>query len=158
VAATAKHFPGLGAARRNQDLQVNRIGLKLKTLRRVDERPYAAARGDLQLVMLSSAIYPALSRGPAVFSKRVVNRELHGHLGFKGVTITDALDASAMSRYGSLGRRAVLATKAGVDLLLFTGQGGSLDALVAAARSGRLSRAALRESTRRTLALRASLR
>jgi beta-N-acetylhexosaminidase len=108
--------------------------------------------------MLSSAIYPALSGGPAVFSKRVVNDELHGHVGFKGVTITDALDAPAMRRYGSLGRRSVLATKAGLDLLLFTDDGGSLDALVRAARKGQLSRAALRASTRRTLGLRESLR
>jgi beta-N-acetylhexosaminidase len=158
VAATGKHFPGLGAAQRNQDLQVNRIGLNLKTLRRVDERPYAAARGDLQLVMLSSAIYPALSKAPAVFSRRVVNAELRAHVAFKGVTISDALDASAMSRYGSRGRRAVRAAKAGVDLLLYTSDGSALKALVTATRSGSLSRAALRASARRTLKLRASLR
>jgi beta-N-acetylhexosaminidase len=156
VAATGKHFPGLGSARRNQDLQVNRIRSKLKTLRSVDERPYKG--GDLQLVMLSSAIYPALSRSPAVFSKRVVNGELRGHAGFKGVTISDALDASAMSRYGSRGRRAVRAARAGVDLLLYTDDGTSLKALVASSRSGSLSRAALRASARRTLRLRASLR
>jgi beta-N-acetylhexosaminidase len=158
VASTGKHFPGLGAARLNQDLQVNRIKTKLKTLRAVDERPYSAAPAALELVMLSSAIYPALSSSPAVFSRRVVTDELHGHVGFKGVTITDALDAPAMRRYGSIGRRSVRATKAGVDLLLFTDDGGSLDALVGAARKGQLSRSALRESTRRTLKLRASLR
>jgi beta-N-acetylhexosaminidase len=158
VASTGKHFPGLGAARKNQDLQVNRIKTKLKTLRAVDERPYAAARGALDLVMLSSAIYPALSSAPAVFSKRVVNSELHGHVGFKGVTITDALDAPAMRRYGSIGRRSVRATQAGVDLLLFTDDGGSVSALVKATRSGQLSHAAMRASTRRTLELRASLR
>jgi beta-N-acetylhexosaminidase len=158
VGATGKHFPGLGAARKNQDLKVNRIGLKLKTLRRVDERPYKASAGSLRLVMLSSAIYPALSRSPAVFSRRVVNGELRGYASFKGVTISDALDASAMSRYGSRGRRAVRAAKAGVDLLLYTDDGNSTGALVAAARSGSLSRAALRASARRTLKLRASLR
>ena len=63
-----------------------------------------------------------------------------------------------MRRYGSLGRRAVLATRAGVDLLLFTDDGNSVDALVRAVRSGGLSRAALRDSTRRVLRLRASLR
>jgi beta-N-acetylhexosaminidase len=158
VASTGKHFPGLGSARLNQDLQVNRIKTKLKTLRAVDERPYSTAPGALDLVMLSSAIYPALSSGPAVFSKRVVSDELHGHVGFKGATITDALDAPAMRRYGSIGRRSVLATKAGVDLLLFTDDGGSVGALVKATRSGQLSKPALRASTRRTLELRASLR
>jgi beta-N-acetylhexosaminidase len=93
-----------------------------------------------------------------VFSKHVMNDELRGHVGFTGVTITDALDAPAMRRYGSLGRRSVLATEAGVDLLLFTDDGGSIDALVSATRSGSISRAALRDSTRRILRLRSSLR
>jgi beta-N-acetylhexosaminidase len=157
VAATGKHFPGLGAARLNQDLRLNRIGLPLKTLRSVDERPYTAVAADLQLVMLSSAIYPALSGRPAVFSRRVVDGELRGHAGFRGVTITDALDAPAMARYGSRGRRAVLATQAGVDLMLYTDDSGSVQALVDATRTGRLSRKALRGSARRVLELRATL-
>ena len=159
VASTGKHYPGLGAARFNEDLHLNRIKASLKTLRAKDELPYIANPGALKLVMLSSALYPALAKGPAVFSKRVVNQELRGHAGFKGVTITDAHDAPALDKYGSLGRRGVLATKAGVDLLLYTGSGGgSTDALVKAVRSGSISRAALRSSARRTLALRASLR
>ena len=75
------------------------------------------------------------------------------------MTITDALDAPALGPYGSLGRRGVLATKAGIDLLLYTGSGsGATDALVKAVRAGSLSKPALRSSVRRTLELRASLR
>ena len=62
VAATAKHFPGLGAAAGNTDFAAQRVDLPKRTLRAVDERPYrrfAAAAGDL--VMLSTAIYPAFS-------------------------------------------------------------------------------------------------
>src|SRR5207245_1294538 len=33
VASTGKHFPGLGAARQNEDLVLNRITASLKTLR-----------------------------------------------------------------------------------------------------------------------------
>src|SRR5581483_10978079 len=131
----------------------------LKTLRAKDERPYSAQPGALDLVMLSTALYPALGSGPALFSRRVVDRELRGHAGFKGATITDALDAPALNRYGSLGRRAVLATKAGVDLLLYGSSGGSaVGSVVKAVRSGSISKAALRSSVRRTLELRASLR
>jgi beta-N-acetylhexosaminidase len=119
IGATGKHFPGLGAARKNQDLEPNRIRTRPKTLRAVDERPYEGLAAPL--VMLSSAVYPALDGKPAVFSKKVVAGELRGRLGFGGVTVTDALDAPAMARYGSLRRRAVLATRAGVDLLLYSG-------------------------------------
>jgi beta-N-acetylhexosaminidase len=160
VASTGKHFPGLGAATQNEDLHLNRIKASLKTLRAKDEHPYSAQPGALKLVMLSTALYPALgSSGPALFSKRIAGTELRGHVGFKGVTITDALDAPALNPYGSLGRRGVLATKAGVDLLLYSGSGsGTTDALVKAVRSGSISKPALRSSVRRTLELRASLR
>lgn len=50
VAATAKHFPGLGAAPENTDFAAQRIDLPKRALRGVDERPYrrfAAAAGDL---------------------------------------------------------------------------------------------------------------
>jgi len=159
VASTGKHFPGLGAARKNEDLTLNRIKASLKTLRAKDERPYSAQPGALDLVMLSTALYPALGGGPALFSRRVVNGELRGHAGFKGVTITDALDAPALKRYGSLGRRGVLATRGGVDLLLYGDSGGSaVGSVVKAVRSGSVKKAALRSSVRRTLELRAALR
>jgi beta-N-acetylhexosaminidase len=159
VASTGKHFPGLGAARQNEDLHLNRIKASLKTLRGKDERPYSAQPRALKLVMLSTALYPALGGGPALFSKRVVGSELRGHVGFKGVTITDALDAPALRPYGSLGRRGMLATRAGVDLLLYGGtDGSSITAVVKAVRSGSISKPALRSSVRRTLELRASLR
>ena len=65
MAATAKHFPGFGAAPANTDLGAVRIGVGLRELRAVDRPPFAAAiRAGAGLVMLSSAIYPALSRAP----------------------------------------------------------------------------------------------
>jgi beta-N-acetylhexosaminidase len=151
VAATGKHFPGLGAATKNQDLEVNRIGLSLKQLRTIDERPYKGL--DLSLVMLSSAIYPALSGRPAVFSRKVVTDELRGRVGFGGATISDALDAPAMARYGSPARRSLRAARAGVDLLLFSRAPASLTGALAKG----LPDKALRESARRTLELRATL-
>lgn len=43
VAATAKHFPGLGSARLNTDDAVQRIGLSRGTLRDLDEAPTAVS-------------------------------------------------------------------------------------------------------------------
>jgi beta-N-acetylhexosaminidase len=122
VAATAKHFPGLGAAARlqNTDLTPVRLPLSLGTLRAVDEAPYRAAiSSGVKLVMTSWATYPALDpRLPAGLSPVVIGRELRGRLGFRGVTITDGLDAGAIRRFGSLGRRGLLAARAGADLIL----------------------------------------
>ena len=56
VAATAKHFPGLGGALGDTDSGAVRVGLGLEELRRVDERPFAALVGaGTRLVMVATA-------------------------------------------------------------------------------------------------------
>jgi len=121
VAATAKHFPGLGAAAENTDFAVQRIDLSKRTLRAVDERPFrrfAAAGG--RLVMLSTAIYPAFSPKPAAFARSIATGELRRRIGFDGVSITDALESAAVRDFGGPATTARAATAAGTDLLLFT--------------------------------------
>jgi beta-N-acetylhexosaminidase len=162
VAATAKHFPGFGAAPGNTDLGAVRIAVGLRELRAVDRLPFESAiRAGAGLVMLSSAIYPALSRAPAVLSPRVVQRELREGLGFKGVTISDDLEAPAFASRGGASGAALAATRAGVDLLLFArtydGADRAARALTDGLRSGRVDRGALEASLARVLALRAPL-
>ena len=124
VAATVKHFPGLGAAARTQDTDNEpvTISLSAQTLRSVDERPYQAAiRAGTKLAMVSWATYPALgSRLPAGLSPSIVQGELQQRLGFAGVTITDALGAGALRSYGSLQDKTMLAGRAGMEALLCT--------------------------------------
>lgn len=124
VAATVKHFPGLGAATvaQNTDDGPVTIGLPASTLRAVDEYPYRAAfSAGAKLAMVSWARYPALDpRLPAALSPAVVQGELQGRLGFTGVTITDALGAGAIGAYGSLENKTMLAARAGMDALLCT--------------------------------------
>jgi beta-N-acetylhexosaminidase len=114
VAATTKHFPGFGAARGNTDDAPQRIGLSAAALRRTDMEVFARLRA-VPLVMLSSAVYPALDERPAVLSRRIVTGELRDRIGFRGVTVTDDLETPALA-----GRDApVQAARAGADLLLF---------------------------------------
>lgn len=124
VAATVKHFPGLGAAGPTQDTdnQPVTISLSAESLRTVDEMPYQAAiKAGVKLVMVSWADYPALGRRlPAGLSPVIVQGELEHRLGFAGVTITDALGAGALRAYGSLQTKAMLAARAGMDALLCT--------------------------------------
>ena len=161
VAATAKHFPGLGAARVNTDDAVQRINLSAATLRRADERPFAsfAAAGGA-LVMLSTAIYPALSDAPASLSREIATGELRERLGFAGVSITDALGTVSARAFGGPARTATAAAAAGTDLVLFTDPGSAAkahQALEAGLRDGTLPRAEFEASANRILALRASV-
>jgi beta-N-acetylhexosaminidase len=166
VAATAKHFPGLGAAATNQDTDSRPVTLSVPKhkLRTIDELPYRSANpAGVKLVMVSWARYPALDKSrPAGLSRTVVQGELRSRLGFKGVTITDALEAGALQRYGSTANRAVLAAGAGMDLLLCASQSVSqgnaaVSALEGALKSGKLRRSAFMSSVHRVMALRSEL-
>jgi beta-N-acetylhexosaminidase len=165
VAATAKHFPGLGAAAsENTDERPVTLHVPLRSLRAADELPYRdAIAAGVRLVMVSWATYPAVdSRRPAGLSSAIVREELRGRLGFTGVTITDALGAGALHPFGPVSNRAVLTAGAGMDLLLCAGQdvhegARAVDALAAALHRGRLDTAAFRAAVRRVSALRAVL-
>jgi beta-N-acetylhexosaminidase len=158
TAATAKHFPGLGSARENTDFAVQRIRLSKRALRRVDERPYHRfihLGGDL--VMLSNAIYPAFSGKPAVFTRAIATGELRGHLGFRGVSITDELGAAAAEDFGGPAHLSVAAARSGVDLLLFADWQSAAQGHRALRRhltAGDVSREHFEDSVQRVLALR----
>lgn len=154
VAATAKHFPGLGAASRAQDTDEGPVVLDqpLSAIRTIDEAPYRAAiAAGVRLVMLSWATYPSLDPAlPAGLSPTIVEGELRSRMGFHGVTITDSLEAGALQAFGDPAERALLAVRAGDDLILCSGRTVSEDrpAIGIEALSGVLSAIAAREVSR----------
>jgi beta-N-acetylhexosaminidase len=158
VAAAAKHFPGLGAAPVDTDFAVQRIGLSAQTLREVDEAPYRPfSEFGGEMVMLSTAIYPAFSERPAAFSRPIATGELRNRIGFEGVSITDALDTVSVKSFGGPAKAALAAARAGTDLLLFTDLDAAQRArraLLARLRSGSLSREEFQRSAQRVLDLR----
>jgi beta-N-acetylhexosaminidase len=159
TAATAKHFPGLGAARVNTDNAVQKIRLPAAKLRAADERPFASfTQAGGAMVMLSTAIYPALSGKPAALSPAIATGELRDRLGFQGVSISDSLGSVAAQAVGGPAKTALAAARAGTDLLLFTDLGDAARAQRALARGlgdGSLDRTAFQASVDRVLALRA---
>jgi beta-N-acetylhexosaminidase len=166
VAATAKHFPGLGAATASEDTDVEpvTINVSLKDLRAIDELPYhSAIAAGVKLVLVSWAVYPALDRGrPAGLSSTIVQGELRNRLGFKGVTITDALEAGALENYGDTANRALLAAQAGMDVIMCASQDVSqgeqaVASLASAYEDKKLNQAQFQDAVNRILALRKTL-
>ena len=154
VAPAAKHFPGLGAATANTDFA--------NATARADARPFlAAVRAGVPLIMASHALYPALDRTRiASQSRRILTTLLRKRMGFKGVVVTDSLEAKAVVRRSSTPEAAVRSVRAGADLALTTGRGSYLPvlrALVRAAHGSAAFRARVRESAARVLALQARL-
>ena len=119
VAATAKHFPGLGSATASTDDRPVTIG-RSKAFLAARLAPFRAAlTAGAKLVMVASASYPALDPAdvPALFSRAIVTDLLRGTLGFDGVAVTDALDTPALRTQPDVPGRAIAA---GVDLLLYS--------------------------------------
>jgi beta-N-acetylhexosaminidase len=160
VAASAKHFPGLGHATANTDAGASVVGASRKELD-ADLGPFAqAARDGIALVMMSNASYPAYAPGPAVLSRGIVQGQLRGTVGFGGVIVSDDLEAGAIRAVMPPGDASVAAAKAGVDMFLLARSPASHDvayrALLAAARDGRLSRGELEQSYARIQQLQSS--
>jgi beta-N-acetylhexosaminidase len=160
--ATMKHFPGLGFATRNTDSSVVRISATRSELA-PGLKPYRlAVSSRVPLIMLSNAVYDAYDRRHAAgWSRAIGGTLLRGELGFQGVTITDSLDAAARTRGLPTDRLAILAARAGTDLILLTGSEAAsrrvYASLLSAASDGRISPARLLASYRRIAALKTGL-
>ena len=157
VAATAKHFPGLGSAATSTDLRRQELS-PTAGQREAALVPYQRMipRG-IDAVMLSVAGFPAYdsSGAAAALSRPIIQRLLRAQLHFTGVTITDSLAAPTGHSEQSAG---VLAASAGADLLLFSDSApGELGALESALARGTITRAAAAASYRRIVALKRKL-
>ena len=119
VAATVKHFPGLGRIRENTDFSAS--GITDTQAGRSDPylEPFVSGwKAGAQLVMVGSARYPKLDETQrAMFSSAIVTDLLRTQLGWQGVVITDDLNAAAVADLPA-GKRATDVIAAGVDIAL----------------------------------------
>ena len=118
VAATVKHFPGLGRVEVNTDTDVGATDPETTA----DDpflAPFAAAvESGTAAVMVSSASYPQLDPDRlAVFSPAVIGL-LREQLRFDGVVISDDVGPAVALSGTPVGGRAVDAVAAGVDVVL----------------------------------------
>jgi beta-N-acetylhexosaminidase len=161
IAPAAKHFPGLGGASRNTDAAVVTIFRRRAALERVDLAPFRAAiRAGVPLVMVGHARYPALDPSHvASQSSPIMQGLLRDSLGFRGVVVTDSLEARASLSTGSITAVAERAIRAGADLVLLTGRGSYqpvYDHLLEVAREDPAFRQRVREAASRVWRLKAA--
>lgn len=156
IAATFKHFPGLGRA--GADTDFNDVSINASR-RQIDNdlQAYRQCPGAVSLVMLASARYPKLGIDrPSSLEKRTY--AMLAATGFKGLTITDALETP---QFGPRANAARSAIKAGADVLLW-GQAWPVamrarQRLIADLRNGSLTRAELEVGTQRIVELKQRL-
>ncbi|MGI8623926.1 MAG: glycoside hydrolase family 3 N-terminal domain-containing protein, partial [Solirubrobacteraceae bacterium] len=149
--------PGQGAASQDPLDGPATVGLSRVELARRDLRPFRTALRRAPAVTVSSASYTAYDPvTPAALVPGIVRRLLRRVLRFRGVAMTDDVSALATATGESRGRAAVLALKAGIDLVYVpepAQRSRAYDAVLRAARSGRLPRARVRDAVARVLEL-----
>src|SRR5947199_5397107 len=155
-----KHFPGLGSASIDPHQSLPSMNRSLATLNAVDLVPYRTLidEGIVPMVMVTHILNPQLDPNlPTSLSPNVVTGILRKQLNFKGVIISDTLWMGGISNTYSLAQAAVLAVRAGTDLLL--GPRGRADTqnmiygLHQAVMNGQISEAQIDASVTRILAL-----
>ena len=165
VAATIKHFPGLGEVRADTHFGLGIVEADRHRLDTATLVPFrAAVAAGARAAMSAHIAVPALTGDatlPATLSHAVMDRLLRGELGFGGVSISDALDMRALAQGAEQGAQIEAAVRAGVDLLLCAAdrnaQGRIEAALLTAVAAGRFKRAELEAAALRIDALRAWL-
>lgn len=155
--ATAKHFPGHGDTGIDSHIQLPVITVDRARVDRIELPPYRAAiDAGLGAVMSAHIAFPALTGDsvPATLHPTMLSELLRKELRFRGVIFTDALDMGAIvSGYGS-GAAAVMALRAGGDMLLQMLPDDVpvvIAAIVDAVRRGELTEARIDESLLRIL-------
>jgi beta-N-acetylhexosaminidase len=158
VAATPKHFPGLGRAQVNTDdasaLVTGSVTADLVPFR-------AAIEARAPLIMLSHALYPDLDPNRiASQSRAIVTGLLRDRLRYDGVIVTDSIEAQAVLDRSGVGRAAERSLRAGADLILTTGSASWNQIhpwLLREARASSAFRERVRESAARVLELKERL-
>ena len=165
VAATLKHFPGMGEMAADTHHGVVAVGADAERLRGRELVPFRSGiAAGASMVMCGHAAVPALTGRadlPATLATPIVTSLLRGELGFNGVAISDALNMRALAQ-DEAGRaiEAIAGLRAGLDLLLLTSgnEGAALEeALILAASRGLVPADGVAVSLGRVAALRRAL-
>jgi beta-N-acetylhexosaminidase len=161
VACCVKHFPGHGDTHVDSHRDLPTVDKPLTTLEQLEFASFRRAAPTAPAMMTAHIVYPALdAEYPATMSHRILTGLLRDEWQYRGVVITDGMDMHAIAgRYG-VGAAAVLALKAGADMVMALGtratQQETLNALSEAIAAGRVSDNAVRARLQRLNDLAAS--
>jgi beta-N-acetylhexosaminidase len=160
VAAVVKHFPGAGDTTADPHHELPLVRRSRAALEERELVPFRMAlEAGARMVMTGHLAVPGLDGAlPTSLSAAVLRDLLREELGFNGVTVTDAMDMRALAQGSGQIVDAVVALRAGEDVLLGTADDAALDRLeegiAQAQRRGLVDAADDAAATRRLDALR----
>lgn len=121
ITACLKHFPGLGSTAEDTH---NELAVSNRTAEEFRAEEFAVFQAGIdagaEMIMVGHMAAPSLTgdNTPASMSSAVVTDILRNELGFEGVIITDAMNMSVISEYYEADQSAIMALKAGCDMIL----------------------------------------
>lgn len=155
VLVTAKHFPGHGDTSEDSHMQMAKLDQPKERIESVELVPFRAAiEHGVDSIMTAHMSVPAFEPAgiPSTVSRNVLTNLLRDELGFKGIIVTDAMDMQGIAALYSQGEAAVRAIEAGADVLLMPSDPEAcIRALMAAVKSGRISRQRINTSAEKIM-------
>lgn len=152
MACTLKHFPGYGDNKDSHNAVTydNRI---LEEFQTSDFLPFKAGieAGAPTILVCHNIVNSIEKNVPASLSTKV-HKILKEELGFSGLILTDDLAMEAVAQYTSLEEVAILAVKAGNDVLLSSDFVKQRDAIVKAVKNKEITENRIEESVKKILA------
>jgi beta-N-acetylhexosaminidase len=120
VIGAGKHFPGLGEGRLDSHHELPVIAKSFERLWAEDLVPYREMRRELDMVLVSHANYPEVTRDrlPASLSKKWITEVLRRKLGYRGLIVSDDLEMGGVLKAAPVGEAAMQFIAAGGDLAL----------------------------------------
>ena len=123
-------------------------------MREAEFLPFLAGiEAGADMVMAGHISAPGLTGGdmlPASVNEEIITGILREELGYQGIVITDAMNMSAITRYYTADEAAVMALKAGVDMILMPEDFvRAYEGVLEAVRSGTIDEARIEDSLKR---------
>lgn len=118
MACCGKHFPGHGYASADSHVELPVDDRPLADIRANDEDPYVTMGPLLTAVMPAHVVYPQVDSAPAGFSRKWLQDELRGKIGFDGLIFSDDLSMRGAAEVGDITARSDAAFAAGCDMIL----------------------------------------
>jgi beta-glucosidase-like glycosyl hydrolase len=157
IMATAKHFPGHGDVNVDSHFDLPVINKSKAALDSLELEPFKALiNAGIESIMVAHLSVPAIDDRPKYatsISPKAVNGLLKNELGFKGISVTDAMDMKAIANYFPQGEANVQAILAGNDMLCLPGEiGQSIKKVREAVKERRIKRSDINTRVKKILA------
>lgn len=157
ILASLKHFPGHGDTDVDSHYDLPQLKFDKKRLDSLEIFPFAELiKAGTPSVMVAHMNIPSLDSTPNIpssISKKVVTDILRNELGFKGLTVTDAMDMNGVKKNFPNGEADVMAIEAGHDLLeISENSARAINLVEQAIKSGRISGADVDSRVKKVLA------